>query len=86
MAKYKNEKEVEERSSNHSGGKNALIDLMEALRLQIQCINKNFQHYGERLDAVEHNDGFGKRVNRHHQRSKSEDSDDSTPPHQRDLG
>ena len=38
------------------------------------------------MDAVELNDGFGKRVNRHNQRAKSEDFDDSTLPHPNDLG
>ena len=38
------------------------------------------------MDAVEHNDGFRRRVNSHYQRAKSEDSDDSTQPHPRDLG
>ena len=73
-------------SSNHSGGKDAFIDVMEALRLQVQCLEQNFQHYGTCLDVVEDNDKFGKRVNCHHQRAKSKDSNHSTPPHPMDLG
>ena len=58
---------------------------MKALKHQVQCLDQNFQHYGERLKVVEHNGEFGRRTNLHHQRAKSEDSSDSTP-HLRDLG
>ena len=85
MARHENGKEVEEGSSNHGGCRDALIDVVEALRLQVQRLDQNFQHCGEHLDVMEHNDGFGRRVNHHHQRAKSEDSNDSSPPHSKDL-
>ena len=42
MARHENGKEVEEGFSNHSGGKDALIEVVEALRLQVQRLDQNF--------------------------------------------